>query len=225
MAQQRVVALGIIGLLILFGGALISILVLLAARTWYDGLKPSQKAFGDWSGPSVTTSLFWPAGLAADEVPGSLPRKSPPQATGRNNNKRNKILTILHWNAEGISRKKLALANQLKKEDIDVACIQESHLIPHPKHGRRFTMKGYHTFKHDRQDGPKGGVITLVKNNITAWEIKVNTGDRAEMIRTELHFKFKDKNITIYNCYCPPGKEQALHAMNISDQCIVVGDF
>ncbi|GFS02396.1 hypothetical protein ElyMa_002863600 [Elysia marginata] len=43
------------------------------------------------------------------------------------------------------------------------------------------------------------------------------------MIGTELHFK--DKNITIYNCYCPPGKDHALHAMNISDQCIVVGDF
>ncbi|GFR74746.1 RNA-directed DNA polymerase from mobile element jockey [Elysia marginata] len=119
--------------------------------------------------------------------------------------------------------KKLALANRLKKEDIDVACIQESHLTPHPKHGRRLSMKGYQTFKQDKQDGPKGGVITLVKNDITASEIKVNTGDRKEMIGTELHFK--DKNITIYNCYCPPGKEHALHAMNISDQCIVVGDF
>ncbi|GFS03922.1 reverse transcriptase homolog protein [Elysia marginata] len=130
--------------------------------------------------------------LKADEVPGSLPRKSPPQATGGNNNEMNTILTILHWNAKGISRKKLALANRLKKEDIDVACIQESHLIPHPKHGRRFTMKGYQTFKKDRQDGPKGGVITLVKSDITASEIKVNSGDRAEMIGTELHFK--DKN-------------------------------
>ncbi|GFR87491.1 RNA-directed DNA polymerase from mobile element jockey [Elysia marginata] len=159
----------------------------------------------------------------ADEVPGSLPRKSPPQATGRNINERNKSLTILHWNAKGISRKKLALANRLKKEDIDVACIQESHLTPHPKHGRRFTMKGYQTFKQDRQDGPKVGVITLVKNDVTASEIKANAGDRAEMIRTELHFK--DKNITIYNCFCPPGEEHALHAMNISDECIVVGDF
>ncbi|GFR72986.1 hypothetical protein ElyMa_002127000 [Elysia marginata] len=74
-----------------------------------------------------------------------------------------------------------------------------------------------------RQDGPKGGVITLVKNDITASEIKDNTGDQAEMIRTELHFK--DKNITIYNCCCPPVKDHALHAMNIGNQCIVVGDF
>ncbi|GFR97904.1 hypothetical protein ElyMa_002756900 [Elysia marginata] len=81
----------------------------------------------------------------------------------------------------------------------------------------------YQTFKQDSQDGPKGGVITLVKNDITASEIKVNTRDRAEMIGTELHFK--DKNITIYNCHCLPGKDHALHATNISDQCIVVGDF
>ncbi|GFR61212.1 hypothetical protein ElyMa_000098100 [Elysia marginata] len=84
-------------------------------------------------------------------------------------------------------------------------------------------MKGYQTFKQDRQDGPKGGVITLVKNDITASGIKVNAGDRAEMIGTELYFK--DKSITIYNCYCPPGKEHALHAMNIGNQCFVVGDF
>ncbi|GFS11575.1 hypothetical protein ElyMa_001350900 [Elysia marginata] len=83
-------------------------------------------------------------------------------------------------------------------------------------------MKGYQTFKQDRQDGHKGGVIALVKYDITASEIQVNTGDRAEMIGTELHFK--DKNITIYNCYCPPGKDHALHAMNISDLRIVVGD-
>merc|ERR1712237_79967 len=73
-------------------------------------------------------------------------------------------LKILQWNAEGISRKKLTLANKLKKDDIDVACIQESHLHPHPKHGNRFTVRGYQTFKKDRESGPKGGVITLVKN-------------------------------------------------------------
>ncbi|GFS08168.1 hypothetical protein ElyMa_004750200 [Elysia marginata] len=42
---------------------------------------------------------------------------------------------------------------------------------------KRFTMKGFQTFKQDRQDGPKGGVITLLKNDITASEIKVNMGD------------------------------------------------
>ncbi|GFR97341.1 hypothetical protein ElyMa_002742800 [Elysia marginata] len=83
--------------------------------------------------------------------------------------------------------------------------------------------EGYQTFKQDRQDGPKGGVITLVENDIPASEIKVDTGDRAEMIGTELHFK--DKNITIYNCHCPPGKEHDLNAMNINDQCSMVGDL
>ncbi|GFS02434.1 selectin protein [Elysia marginata] len=73
---------------------------------------------------------------------------------------------------------------------------------------------------HCSVDGPKGGVITLVNNDITASEIK---GDRSEMIGRELLFKYK--NITIYNCYCPPGKDHALHSMNIGDQCIVVGDL
>ncbi|GFR58005.1 hypothetical protein ElyMa_003470100 [Elysia marginata] len=66
-------------------------------------------------------------------------------------------------------------------------------------------------------------VIALVKNDITTLEIEVNTVDRAEIIGTKLHFQ--DKNNSVYNYYGPPEKELALHAMVVSDQCNVVGDF
>ncbi|GFR96460.1 hypothetical protein ElyMa_006298800 [Elysia marginata] len=77
--------------------------------------------------------------------------------------KRIKLLTASYWNGEGITRKKMVLANRLKRESINIACIQESHLMPHAKHGRRFKMKGYQTIKQDRQGGPEDVVITLVK--------------------------------------------------------------
>ena len=104
-----------------------------------------------------------------------------------------------------------------------MACIQESHLQPHPKHGCRFIVRGYQTFKQDRQNGPKGGVVTLVKNNITATEVEINTGDKAEMIGVNLHLQ--NKTITVFNCYCPPRKEHVLHAIVITNNCIVLGDF
>ena len=43
------------------------------------------------------------------------------------------------------------------------------------------------------------------------------------MIGIKIHLD--NKEITVYNCYCPPRKEHVLHAMNISEHCIVVGVF
>lgn len=93
----------------------------------------------------------------AGGVPDSLPRRSPPlatggtsasswgarrrarrlNATGQKSKKRvpkteppRQPLRILQWNAEGITRKKRALSARLHAEKIDVACIQETHLSP-----------------------------------------------------------------------------------------------
>ena len=131
---------------------------------------------------------------------------------------------MLQWNCESISYKKLLLTNKFKNADIDIACMQEQHLQSHPKHGNRFAIRGYQTFKQDRKkNGPKGGVITLVRNDIPTSEVQVDTGDRAEMIGVKIHFG--NKKIIVYNCYCPPQKEHVIHAMNIREHCIVVGDF
>ena len=43
------------------------------------------------------------------------------------------------------------------------------------------------------------------------------------MIGVKIHLD--NKEITVHNCYCPPRKEHVLHAMNISEHCIVEGDF
>ena len=89
----------------------------------------------------------------AGGVPGPLPRRSPPKTTmkgghptptrhhgrwvkkkryrfrrsmgdmSRDSQPTEKSLKILQWNAEGIFRKKTQLAQRLKMEDIDIACI------------------------------------------------------------------------------------------------------
>ena len=70
-------------------------------------------------------------------------------------------IKILQWDAEGAYKEKIALTEKLHKENIDVACLQETHL----KDNQRFTMRGYQVFRHDREGRAKGGVAILVKNN------------------------------------------------------------
>ena len=137
----------------------------------------------------------------AGGVPGPVPRRGSPTATGGHHvplrgarsrrrrgsatgqdkspitKKTTKPLNILQWNAEGIYNKKIALTERLHAEDIDVACIQETHLNPN----HRFIVRGYQTFRMDRVGRHKGGVLTLVRNSIPATEIDVNTDQQAKI--------------------------------------------
>ena len=117
----------------------------------------------------------------AGGVPGPVPQKDPPKATGghpvpmrgarlrkRRVNatgqkspdhcKTIRPLNILQWNAEGVFNNKVPLTERLHKEDVDVACIQETHLNTN----HRFSIRGYQTFRLDREGRHKGGVLILV---------------------------------------------------------------
>ena len=77
----------------------------------------------------------------------------------------------MHWNAEGVFHKEDELRNFLVQKDIDVCCIQETHL----KKDKNFRVRGYQKpFRLDREDRTKGGVLTLVRNNVHALEGKTN---------------------------------------------------
>ncbi|GFS27364.1 hypothetical protein ElyMa_005261900 [Elysia marginata] len=105
-------------------------------------------------------------------VPGPMPQRGPPNAaggnpfiycgvgsrgkgqitTGHSNNGSNELpLKILQWNAEGVAKKKDALRNRLYKHNIDIACIQETHLTDKI----RFSIRGYQCKRMDRA-GNKG---------------------------------------------------------------------
>ncbi|KAK7090567.1 hypothetical protein V1264_010344 [Littorina saxatilis] len=86
-------------------------------------------------------------------------------------------VNILQWNAEGVYNKKVPLAERLHQENIEVACLQETHL----KEKHRFTMRGYQVFRHDREGRSKGGVAILVKNSIPAKEFIISTNNQAEI--------------------------------------------
>ena len=108
-----------------------------------------------------------------ETVPGPKPRRGPPPATGSSYPKhlagkgQSKAtgynLRLCHWNAKGIRPKKLEIQNVFKSKNIEVCRIQETHL----NSNHRFSIIGYETFRRDRESGPKGGLLILVKKTIT----------------------------------------------------------
>ena len=54
----------------------------------------------------------------------------------------------VQWNAEGVSKKKIPLAERLRKECIDITCIQESHITDNLWVKMRF----YQTYTMDRRE-------------------------------------------------------------------------
>ena len=119
-------------------------------------------------------------------MPDPKPQKGPPHATedgsvprdvrrrqGRaTGTTESSPLTVAQWNAEGISRKKTGTTKISLYTHIDVVCIQETHLNPE----NRFCIRGYETFRLDRQ-GHKGGIITCVKNSLASTEIERSAGN------------------------------------------------
>nr|KAG5710141.1 hypothetical protein BaRGS_006660 [Batillaria attramentaria] len=175
----------------------------------------------------------------AGAAPGSVPQRSPPsatggpfnsscgvrgrgrRATGRQNNKAKDSpnINIMHWNAEGVSNKKTELEHFLQQNDINICCLQETHL----QEGKSFKIRGYQAFRSDRQGRNKGGVLTLVRNNINASQTKTFM-EEAEYV--EVKIRTKDSDISIVNYYCPNDKMLSLDTIQVPDRgFLITGDF
>jgi ribonuclease HI len=173
----------------------------------------------------------------AGAAPDSAPRGSPPPATGgpfstswgargrgrRATGRKSKVdespITIVHWNAEGVTNKKTELEQYLHQHNINICCLQETHL----QEGKPFKIRGYQVFRSDRQGRRKGGVATLVRNNINASESR-RYMDEAEYI--EVKVTLRDSTFNIVNYYCPDDKMLSLDTLNVPDSgYLIVGDF
>ena len=75
----------------------------------------------------------------------------------------------MQWNAEGVFNKKNELEHALYDKKVSVYCIQETHL----QNKKPFKIRGYQMFRSDREDRHKGGILTLVRNNINACQTTV----------------------------------------------------
>ena len=103
----------------------------------------------------------------------------------------------MEWNAEELVKKKTELQHIIKREIIDICCIQETHL----KKDTTFRMRGYQCFRTDRAgDKNKGEVLTLVRSNINAY-LSGSSTDSAEYQIVKIETKTKE--IHLVNYYCP----------------------
>ena len=106
---------------------------------------------------------------------------------------------LMQWNAPGINPNKAEFLNFLSKlneNTPDIICIQETFLKPK----NSFRIKGYNTVRQDRQNGGKGGLITLIKTGIYYEEIE-NPSPKLEVLATKI-YGFKE--LVIFNVYIPP---------------------
>ena len=161
---------------------------------------------------------------------GSKPRRGPTQATGgsepsdvtrggQSTATGHNTLRVMQWNAEGVRRKKTELQNFLKERNIDVCCIQETHL----NSSHRFSIRGYESYRQDRENRPKGGVITLVRNTISSTEIDKSGEANTEYITVKL--LLKGDSITVCNLYAPSDSMQLENIKASPENWIVAGDF
>jgi uncharacterized protein YaaR (DUF327 family) len=126
----------------------------------------------------------------------------------------------MQWNAEGVRNKKQELQAFLRSNNIDICCIQETHL----SENHRFTIRGYETFRQDRANGPKRGVATLVKNTHAAAEVSRSNLDSTESLGIKV--LTEGKTYTVLNQYSPPNKPLQLDNIRPdSDLWLMVGDF
>ena len=116
-----------------------------------------------------------------------------PKSNTTEYNKANTQLKIMQWNAEGVIRRKPELEHILKKENIDICCIQDTHL----QKDKRFRVRGYQCFRTDREDDKrKGGVLTLIRSSINAYMSNSSThsAENQTMI-----IQTTNRNFTIVN--------------------------
>ena len=125
----------------------------------------------------------------------------------------------MQWNAEGVTNKREELAHYLYNNNISICCVQETHL----QEGKPFKIRGYQPFRGDRQGRTKGGVLTLVKNNIYAKETRKYM-EEAEYL--EVKITINDTTLNIINYYCPDNKMLSLDTIQVPDNgFLIAGDF
>jgi exonuclease III len=151
-------------------------------------------------------------------MPDQRPVRARSSRTTTGQHAQRRPITVLQWNAEGVRLKKVPLTKKLYKEQIDIACIQEIHL--NPSHG--FKITGYETIRQDRE-GHKGGVLILIRHSLPNRMLTVHTNNQAEVVGADIYLE-GDRTIRVFIIYCPPKKELALDAMEITHaHCLVVG--
>ena len=146
-----------------------------------------------------------------------------------------KKLTILQWNVDGISNRKLELNEVLSRYEADVAIIQGAKLsllqeTPH--------FQGFTTIRKDRELVRKdtirrGGLLTLVRNEIPFTKHKDWGGLCMEGIKIKISVS-NEESIAITNIYRPSVRnneedgrrqDELSKWLRVEPKSVIAGDF
>ena len=137
-------------------------------------------------------------------------------------------LSVLQWNCNGLLAHQNEFKNHLaiNRDKYDVICLQETFLKPE----KNFAVSGYSIIRQDRKENNKGGVLTMVKENLKyvlcgSSESNSQIDSCIEYIQVDI--KLSRSRIKIVNVYIPPDKEVGENNLNsfYGSQSLIIGDL
>ena len=138
-------------------------------------------------------------------------------------------LSIITLNVNGLNApaKRQRLTEWIKKQDLCICCLQETHLKTRDTY--RLKVKGWKKIYHTNGDQKEAAVTILISDKID-FEIKAMKRDKGHYIM--IKGSIQEEDITIINIYAPNMRalqyiRQMLTSMNgeINSNTIIVGDF
>ena len=139
-------------------------------------------------------------------------------------------ISIITLNANGLNApaRRHRLAEWLKKQDLYIGCLQETHFRPRDTH--RLKVRGWKKIFHANGNRKKAGVATLISDKID-FKIKTTTRDK-EGHYIMIKGSIQEEDVTIVNIYAPnigalQYIRQVLTAIKeeIDNNTIIIGDF
>lgn len=109
------------------------------------------------------------------------------------------ILEVAIWNANGLLQHFAELEVFLKKENIDICLISETHFT----NQSFIKISNYDAYHTPHPAGrARGGTAILIRNNIEHYEKSKICKEEMQVTTVNIHMKKKDFSIAAI--YCPP---------------------
>ena len=84
----------------------------------------------------------------------------------------------------------------------------------------------YELYRQDREDRPKDGILTLVRNSLASAETQRSTSPITDTESITVNVILKDKHLTLRNIYSPPSKATQLPQLTQDQEhWLAIGDF
>ena len=127
---------------------------------------------------------------------------SPPPSPAHMPTMSDKTFNILQWNANGIGNKQTELSIFLEAHNVKVAAIQESKLTAK---SRSPNIQNYTLVRHDRRQGPGGGLLFFIHNSVSFTRKSLSTTSKNDPHLEELTISITMDNteLLITNVYIP----------------------